>query len=153
MVFDCGSEPYGAEGTAICDVGTDGGDFSVQLTPADPPPGVTVGQALHHPDYDRDDSIVFEADWGGGEAVWIVLPGSESPVPVAEALTNNNSPCVLPNGQIVSLWLNRSENRLGVHELTLVTDWPATLDTSVVLLPDIDVLDIGLGCGDLLTES
>lgn len=109
VVFDGGNQPYGAEGTALCEVGTDGMGFRVVLTPADSPPGFPPTGALHHPDYAPDGSLVFEADWAG-EQIWRLPLGAAMPVRVASQFGNDNSPCVLSDGRIVSLWLNRPGN-------------------------------------------
>ncbi|MFP3853263.1 MAG: NosD domain-containing protein, partial [Anaerolineales bacterium] len=103
VVFDCGDEPYGAEGTAICQVRTDGTDFRALITPADSPAGFPNQGALHHPDYGPDGSVVFEADWDG-EQIWRLPPGTNSPELITGEFGNDNSPCVLPNGNIASLW-------------------------------------------------
>jgi hypothetical protein len=51
---------------------------------------------------------------------------------------------VLPNGSIASLWLDRPEGS-GDHELKVMT---VNGSSHFMLLPDIDVADIGLGCGN-----
>ncbi|MBN2392560.1 MAG: hypothetical protein JXR84_17650 [Anaerolineae bacterium] len=70
VVFDCSPVPYGQEGTAICEVNTNGSGFRVVAQPTDM--GGTMDNALHHPDYAPDGSIVFESDWGG-EKIWWLL--------------------------------------------------------------------------------
>src|SRR5262249_14167376 len=62
VLFDCGREPYGAEGTAICEARTDGSGIRVVLSPAQSSAGLPHRGALHHPAYARDGAIVFEAD-------------------------------------------------------------------------------------------
>ncbi len=57
---------------------------------------------------------------------------------------NDNSPCLLPDGRIVSLWLNRDGNRDGVHEIKAMTG-DGRLHTMIVT--GADVADAGLGCG------
>ena len=52
---------------------------------------------------------------------------------------NDNSPCVLPDGRIVSLWL---ENIL--HEIKVMSTDGSTFK---ILLKKTDVFDIGIGCG------
>jgi|GEM_PF-761751 len=149
VIFDCGDVPYAGEGTAICEVGTAGNGFRVVLTPADSPAGLPPGGALHHPDYAPDGSIVFEGDWDG-ERIWRLLPGASEPIPVNATFSNDNSPCVLPDGRIVSLWLNRPGSE-GFHEIK-VMDLDGSQDSMILI--DIDVLDIGLGCaGDLDLEA
>lgn len=141
VVFDCGSVPYGQEGTAICEVGADGTGFRVVITPADGPGGSDM-HALHHPDYAPDGSIVFEATWQG-EQLWRLLPGAAEPVLVNPAFTNDNSPCVLPGGEIVSLWLNRPDGP-STHEIKVMSPDGARFFMAAT---GIDVLDGGIGCG------
>lgn len=143
VVFDCGHQPYGAEGTALCEVGTDGTGFRVVLTPADSPPGFPTTGALHHPDYAPDGSIVFEADWAG-EQIWRLPVGAVISVRVASQFGNDNSPCVLPDGRIVSLWLNRPGNPEGFHEIKVMASDGASY---IMVLTNVDVADVGIGCG------
>lgn len=142
VFFDCGPVPYGQEGTAICDVGTDGENLRLILTPQQGPGG-SAQNALHAPHDALDGSLVFEADWGG-ELLWRLPPTGEEPSPIRPDLTNDNSPCVLPDGSIASLWLNRPENPQGVHELKVMSADGTSYFMAVV---DADVADIGLGCG------
>ncbi|MBN1484888.1 MAG: hypothetical protein JXA37_09215 [Chloroflexia bacterium] len=142
VVFDCADAPYGQEGTAICEVGSDGSGFRVVLTPAEGPGG-SAGNALHHPDYAPDGSIVFEADWDG-EQIWRLPAGESTPVRISEQFGNDNSPCLLPDGRIVSLWLGRPDGQ-GDHEIKVMT---ADASSYFMLLIDQDVLDIGIGCGE-----
>jgi parallel beta-helix repeat protein len=141
VVFNCGPNPYGGEGTGICEVGIDSRGFRVVLTPADSPAGFPATGALHQPDYSPDGSIIFEADWNS-EQIWRLPTGALEPVLITATFGNDNSPCVLPDGRIVSLWLDRPSGT-GVHEIKVMA-----ADGSVffILLPDIDVLDVGMGC-------
>ena len=121
VVFNCGPESYAGEGSALCEVGSDGTNFRVLLTPADAPAGFPTTGALHHPDYAPDGSIIFEADWDG-EQIWRLPPGGTEPVRVTTEFNNDNSPCVLPDGRIVSLWLKRPEGQRS----TSSKSWPPT---------------------------
>lgn len=141
VIFDCSSEPYGGEGAAICEVGTGGIGFNIVLTPADSPTGYPITGALHQPDYSLDGSIVFEGDWGS-EQIWRLSPGASEPVLVTEEFGNDNSPCVLPDGRIVSLWLDRP-NGTGAHEIKVMA---ADGSNFFLVLPDVDIWDVGIGC-------
>ncbi len=143
VVFDCGDQPYADTGTAICEVGLRTADFRVVLTPADSPPGYATTGALHHPDYAPDGSIVFEGNWGV-EQIWRLAAGGKTPALVTAQFANDNSPCVLPDGRIVSLWLDRPGNPGGNHELKVMAPSGAN---AAVLLPGQDVTDTGIGCG------
>ncbi len=58
---------------------------------------------------------------------------------------DDNSPCVLPDGRIASLWLDRDGNQSGAHELKLMN---ADGTGGVMLVTEKDIQDIGIGCGD-----
>ncbi|MCP4419712.1 MAG: hypothetical protein GY805_24130, partial [Chloroflexi bacterium] len=90
-----------------------------------------------------DGSIIFEADWNG-EQIWRLPAGSNAPVRVTDAFGNDNSPCVLPDGRIASLWLDRPDGN-GGHELKIMT---ADGNDYFLALMDLDVFDLGLGCGE-----
>jgi len=141
IVFDAGDESF--PHTAICEVNADGSGFRTVLDVTDSPAGLPDTGGLMSPDYAPDGSIVFEADWSG-EAVWRLPAGETTPVLVGVNETNDNSPCVLPDGRIVSLWLNRPENEEGVHEIKLMAADGSSREMLVTLT---DVADIGMGCG------
>lgn len=140
VLFNGGNEPFSTGSEAICEVRVDGSGFRRVVTNVQRPAGSSPG-ALHHADYASDGSIIFEADWTG-EQIWRLPAGSTQPVRISSA-TNDNSPCVLADGRIVSLWLNRPGNATGVHELTIRSANGTLLAT---LLPGIDVEDIGISC-------
>jgi hypothetical protein len=123
-------------------VGSDGTNFRVLLRPSDAPAGYPTTGALHHPDYAPDGSIIFEGDWGG-EQIWRLPPGAAEPILITNEFGNDNSPCVLPDGRIVSLWLERPEGS-SVHEIKVMAGDGSSF---AIVLPDVDVLDAGLGCG------
>lgn len=141
VLFDGGNQPFSTGSQAICEVRVDGTGFRKVVTSSHRPAGSTAGP-IHHADYAPDGSIVFEADWTG-EQIWRLPVGASSPVRVSTS-TNDNSPCVLPDGRIVSLWLNRPGNTEGVHELTIRS---ADGEFLATLLPGLDVQDIGISCG------
>lgn len=158
VVFDCGPEPYADAGNAICTVNTDGSAFRVVWTPDQPPTGAGAGTALHHPDFTPDGDVVFEADWNDSEAIWrLDLDAAGAPIgePVllSGAATNDNSPCVLPDGRVVSLWLNR-DGGPGYHEIKLMPGTGQPADAApTLLLMDQDVFDVGIGCGGGMLDS
>lgn len=141
VCFSCGNEPYAAAGTAICEVKTDGTDFRVVLTP-DQGPGGTADNALFHPDYAPDGTIVFEADWSG-EQIWRLPVGSTEPILLSGEMSNDNSPCVLPDGRVVSLWLDRPGGP-GYHEIKVMD--PDGSNSFMVLI-NVDIADASHGCG------
>jgi len=145
VLFDCGQEPYGAEGTAICEVGTDGRGFRVVLTTADAPAGLSPRGALHHPDYDLDGGIVFEGDWDG-EQLWRLSPGTDQPVRVVPpaGFPNDNSPCVLADGRIASLVIGQPGGPPDTHEIKVAD---AVDGDFFIFLSGEDIVDAGIGCG------
>jgi hypothetical protein len=140
VIFDCGDESYGD--MAICEVNVDGSNFRIILTSDNPPEGMPAGSGWHHPDYAPDGSIVLEGDWGG-ETIWHLPLNASEPVMVNGVFNNDNSPCVLPDGRIVSLWLDRPDAE-GFHEIKVMNS-DGSEDS--LILRDIDVLDVGIGCG------
>ena len=143
VVFDCGTDPYAAAGTAVCEVGTDGKGFRVVIEPGKPGWAKKV-KAFHHPSYSPDGSIVVEADKPPlGERIWRLVPGASEPVPVGDAFGNDNSPCVMPDGRVISLWLGRREGN-GRHEIKVMS--PDGKDHFMALV-GFEVADVVLGCG------
>ncbi len=138
VLFDCDNDQNDV-GEAICEVHTDGSGFHVVLTPADGP-GPQYNP-LHSPDYAPDGSIVFEGDWDG-ETIWRLPAGSTTPVKVG-GHNNDNSPCVLPDGSIASLWVDRPGGP-STHELKVMR---ADGNSYFMVLAGVDVYDVGLGCG------
>ncbi len=137
VLFDCMIEPYGGIGGSICEAGI-AGESLREVMPPD-----TAAGFIHHADYAPDGTIIFEAAWAG-EQLWALDPGSSTPRLIAADFHNDNTPCVLADGSIVSLWLNRP-NSAGIHEIKWMT---ADGAQSLMLLIDQDVTDIGMGCGD-----
>lgn len=142
VVFDCGEDPYGQPPTSICEVGTDGSGFRVVWTPEQGASGVPgrADVALHHPGYFADGSIVFEADWSG-EQIWH-LSGGGPPVVIADKYSNDNSPCVLGNDCVVSIWLERSGSS-GTHEIKVMDRSGGNF---AMVRTGIDVVDTGTSC-------
>lgn len=152
VLFDCGDEAGSGPGTSICEVSTKGEGLRVIVEGGE--------SANHHAGYAPDGSIVLEATWAGAEQVWRATPPSdadgedqcslihqEKDEDGTAVFTDDNSPCPLPDGRILSLWMGRrgsgDEGRASGHE-PLLTD--ADGKTSRVILPGVDIADIGLSC-------
>lgn len=142
VLFDCVNTGDPGSGS-ICEANVDGSGMRVVTTPADKPAGIAAdGHALHHADYSPEGNFVYEGDWDG-EMIYSLAAGSKTPKVVNNQYTNDNSPCVLPNGKIVSLWLNRPGGE-GYHELKVMD---SNGQNAQMVLQNIDVFDIGIGCG------
>jgi len=147
VVFDCGADADGTEATSVCEVGVDGAGFRVVARPAAPLTN------LHNPSYDADGSIVFEGEGatvingvtGKGERIHRVAAQTPAPTPLAPTYTNDNTPCVLPSGNVVSLWLGRQGNAQGGHELKLMSNKGQFLG---MIAQGFDIRDVGLSCGN-----
>lgn len=142
VVFDCSPVPYGANGTHICEVGIDGTGLQVLVDPANSPNGQS-GDRVHSADYAPDGSIVFEGEWGQ-EQIWRLAPGASTPT-VIGTFGNDNTPCVLPGGWVVSLWLNSPDNPSGYHEVKAMS--PDGAD-HIMLVQGVDIHDSTVGCGN-----
>jgi hypothetical protein len=141
ILLDCGSVPYGGEGTGICEVHLDGSGFRQVLTPGS---GWAQGaKTVRHPDYAPDGSIVFEAEREDGERIWRLPAGASRPIRLGD-YNNDNSPCVLPNGKVASLWLNRPISD-GSHEIKVME---ADGSSYSMALTGIDVVDSQVSCGN-----
>lgn len=147
VLFDCGPSPFSGEGNGICEAAIDGSGFRRVLDPAQPPDGISPGLVVEHGDYMRDGTIVFEADWDG-EAIWMLAPGAAEPVRISAEFSNDNTPCVLPDDRIASLWLGRPGGG-ALHELKVMA---ADGSDSTVVTPGVDVMDIGLSCHRAVDE-
>jgi len=141
VVFDCGPTQYGQEGTGVCQVSLDGGEVESLVRPEEGPEA-TASNLARSGNLGADGSLVFEADWGGSERLWRRDSGGE--ITLHSGLENDNSPCLLPDGSVASLWLQRDGNTGGVHELKIHAADGAVYE---VPLPNIDVQDFGIHCG------
>jgi parallel beta-helix repeat protein len=142
VAYSCSDDFYAVESGSICLVNTDGSGWRVAIAPTQVPGG-SAQDALRHADFAPDGGLVFEDDLTGlGERVWRLAPGQTTPTLLGE-YPNDNSPCVLPDGRVASLWLGRPGSS-GVHELKAMA---ADGTTYVMLLVDQDVVDGGIGCG------
>jgi hypothetical protein len=117
LVFDCGNEPYAGAGTAICEVAADGTGFRVVVGPEAGPLG-SPDAALHHPDYEPDGAIVFQASWDGG--LWRVPADADEPQPVGAAPSADLAPCAMADGRIASIWYGRPGSD-GTPDIRLTT--------------------------------
>ncbi len=149
VVFQAGPQPYGAAGTRLCEVMLDGNGFQTLLEASAVPPGFGPSPALRVPAPAPDGSIVFEAEWTGGEQVWRLPANRGNAVLIAARFVNDNSPTVLPDGRIASLWLE-APGASGLHQLKVMdpdgsNELLLTLGASFT-----EVSDVGMGAGPLL---
>jgi Tol biopolymer transport system component len=142
LLFDGGNAPTKTGSQAICEVRVDGSGLRQLVTEANAPAGADTTGRITTAAYAADGSIIFEASWTGDQ-IWRLAPGAAKAAPASGA-NNEVAPAVLPDGRIVSLWLDRAGNPNGSHELTVRAADGTYLFT---LQPQVDVLDIGLGGG------
>jgi hypothetical protein len=148
VVFDCVPDPNAVAGTALCEVGLDGQGLKVTKA-ADLGVPVTGDSYLAHGDYAKDGSLVCEAWLNDSAQVWQLAGGKPrllngEQLPTGEYKYGaDTGPCVLPDDRVVSTWALRDPQK-GIHELK-ITDLAGT--NPQLLLPDVDVVDNGLGCG------
>ncbi len=132
VVFNCGN--------SICLINTDGTGLTVIIDPAN---RAEINDASS-PDFDPiTGDIIFEGD-DNSERIWRYNRANSSIQVINSAYTNDNSSCVLSNGRIASLWLNRAGNQAGLHELKIMN---ATGLSHFMAAENTDISDIGLGCG------
>jgi hypothetical protein len=141
-VFNCGNQPYGGTGTALCEVGIDGQGFHVVIGPTGVQPEFAGAQAVDHASYAPDGSLVFRADRSSTQ-VWRLPPGDKTPVVVGNVFDNDNAPCVLPNGGIASLWLGDTGS-----PNTYQIKFMLPSDRTFVVLPAGDIAPDEIGCSD-----
>lgn len=127
----------------ICGIDTSGNNLHVEIMLGDEPGSGSWSQ-IRSPDFDMEGNIVFEGE-DNGEYVWRQDRLSCNMELINTDYSNDNSPCVLPDGLIASLWLNRPDNSEGLHELKLMNA-DGTGGFMLVTAP-VDVADIGIGCG------
>lgn len=147
VFFDCGDEAdpeTPGSNTASCVVGVDGAGFDVVVA-ADTLPGARQDKTPQFP-HDGTAGVLFEGGWplddgSTPELIWR-RAGQAAPTPLS-LFPNAVSPCGLRDGRTVLLWLGRPDSS-GAHELTVVDDDDTAF---VTLLPDVDIDDIGIGCG------
>ncbi|MCC7359991.1 MAG: hypothetical protein IT317_10965 [Anaerolineales bacterium] len=135
VVFACSDDPYA--GAALCEAATDGSAFSVRLAAG----ALGEGATVFFPSYAPDGSIVFESE-RDAQQLWRLAAGSDQPQLVS-ALDNDGSPCVLPDGTLVSLW-NGRPGGTGAREIKLMA---VDGRQYAMLLTGVDVFAVGLGCG------
>lgn len=147
MAFDAGTNSFPS--TAIGKVKLDGTGFHDLVSKDDDPPGFGPSAEAHAPAYAPDGSVCFEAEWGGSEQIWRQPAGGGRPSLVQSAFTDDNSPTVLPDGRVASLWLG-SATGSGRHEIKVMdADGQPAMTLTSTNSPFSEVDDVGLGAGPL----
>ncbi len=132
LLFKCG--------LSICISNIDGSNLTVLINPATRSELNEVGAADFDP---TSNDIIFEGD-DGSERIWRYNRTNLTMQLINDSHTNDNSPCVLSDGRVASLWLNRVGNTNGVHELKIMS---ATGLSHFMAEENTDISDIGIGCG------
>jgi hypothetical protein len=94
---------------------------------------------LHHPDYEPDGGIVFQASWDDG--LWRVPAGAGEPQPMGAAPSGDSAPCAMADGRVASLWYGWPDGD-GTPQIKLTTPDGAAY---AVLLAGTPVEDITCG--------
>jgi hypothetical protein len=94
-----------------------------------------------HAAYAPDGSLVFSADRGETQ-VWRLGSGASTPELIGTEFKNDNTPCVLPNGSIASMWYADSQGN-GASVLKVMLEE----DHTFVLPPAGDVAPDSISCG------
>ena len=144
LVYDCSATGSKVQ-ASLCKVNLDGTGWAVTLA-GSAGPGATAMNETHSGDFAPDGTtLVFEADWSmGNQRIW-KRDAAGTLSQFNPMFTNDVTPCVLPDGRIVSLWLNRPGNMGGTHEPKVMSPDGATYE---MLLQNVDVIDTGLSCSD-----
>ncbi len=152
IAFDCGDDRDPETGNNdACSVSITGGAVTRLVGTSPSPSGVTTpprNTYVQNPHFGLD-GLFFEGSWPFDgkmpETIWLLPTGSTTPTPIGRNIDNAVAPCTLRDGRWGALWLGRSGNAAGAHELTLL----ARDGTSpVTLTPNLDVVDAGVGCSD-----
>ena len=130
VLFDCGEN--------ICIVNSDGSNFKTLIKPQD-----GNFDAVRYADFGTKRDIIFEGD-NGSEQIWIYNRETKKIIIMDESKANDNSPCVLSNGEVVSLWMEREREGDSIHELKVMTN-----ASHFMAVTNQDITDFGIGCGGL----
>ncbi|GAB6140254.1 hypothetical protein JCM14076_09830 [Methylosoma difficile] len=134
VIFECGNG--GRSNVGLCEVSNSGKDFHTVLQVA--------GVNLLHPDYGLNDGIIFTVATETDRQLAVLNAGTTVPVLVNGNTHFNHSPCVLPKGQVISLWQDSASNPTRGNEIRQISANGATVK---MLQTGIDVWDVGIGCG------
>ena len=148
VVFNASDvDQYGSSGTRVAEVNLDGSGFRVLVSPEDGPPGGSSAYCSF-PAYTADGgSIVFEATWNGSEHIWRRSLSGVVPTVLNNSFTDDNSPNILPDGRVMSLWLG-SPTGSNLHEIKIMDlagQNAFMLTTANAPFSEVD--DIGVGAG------
>ena len=132
IVFNCGE--------SICISNIDGSSMRILINPSNRDEVSAVGSADFDP---LSNDIILEGD-DNSERIWRYNRTNSTMQLLNSTHTNDNSPCVLSDGRIASLWLNRPGNSNGSHELKIMS---ANGASHFVEVGNVDISDFGIGCG------
>jgi serine/threonine protein kinase len=121
ILFDCHPEVYDPVRGDICEVGVDGTGLRVAVDSSSGP-GATKKSHARHGTYAPDGAIVFEAFWGGFTQVWRQPPDGSEPAVLNPLYDGDMSPCVTPEGDVVSVHDNQLKVMTLQGEVTKLID-------------------------------
>jgi hypothetical protein len=150
ILFDGGQQPDKTGSVAICEVKPNGTGFHTVVTEANAPASTNFDGRICTPSFAADGTVLFEASSSDSQdRIWKLPTGATTAVLISSA-EDEVAPIGLPDGRTVSLWLGRTGNVAGAHELTLRNAQGLYLFT---LQPNVDIADIGYGAGGTGTSS
>ena len=152
IAFDCGAnrDPESGDNDA-CSVNINGGAVTRLVGTTPNPSGVMTpprNTYVQNPHFGLD-GLLFEGSWPFDgkmpETIWLLPTGATTPTPIGRNIDNAVAPCTLRDGRFGALWLGRTGNASGAHELTVLN---RDGTNPVTLTPNLDVVDAGVGCSD-----
>lgn len=138
ILFECGKN--------ICLVNSDGTNLKTLIRLEDKPNTNNSWESISNADFDTQGNIVFQ---GTFIATW---PWRYNRKTAEITLLNNknnndNSPCVLSNGDIATLWFDRAENNSGNAELKIMNSTGTS--QFIAVTGEKGIVTSPLGCGGL----
>lgn len=137
VIFNCG------DNICIANISNDNISPSILIEPSSIEELTQFGSADFDP---LSNDIIFEGE-GNSETIWRYNRTNLSSQEISNNFNNDNSPCVLSDGRIASLWLNRPENSDSLHELKVMDSTNINSITHFMATQNTNISDIGLGCG------
>lgn len=136
ILFECGKN--------ICLVNSDGTNLKTIIHLEDKPNN--SWESISNADFDTQDNVIFQgtfiATWP-----WRYNRKTAEITLINNKNNNDNSPCVLSNGDIATLWFDRAENNSGNAELKIMNSTGTS--QFIAITGEKEIVNSPLGCGGL----